>query len=98
MLGNTNLNVNNRLSTSTTLTLNGGTVSFVGSNLANTSATQALGQVTLSSGHSTISSTKGSGGLSSLTSSAALIRSAGATANFEGINADLDAVSNTISF
>ncbi len=67
-LDNTSTNIYNRLPSNSTLALNGGTFSFIGTNVASTNSTQNIGAVTLGSGNSVISSTQNSGGSAILTS------------------------------
>src|SRR5205823_608025 len=96
---NTTTNIINRLPIASTLALNGGTFSFLGTNVANTNSAQTIGAVILNSGHSVISSTTGTGGTTILTAGA-LSRIAGATVDFvgSGPNGALGAGSNTVIF
>ncbi len=82
----TTTSLNARLAANTTLTFNGGTFTFNGSNAVNATTTQTLGNVTLNSGQSTIISSKGTGAtdISALTfGTFTRTTGAGATATFQ---------------
>ena len=90
----------NRLTTTSTLAFNGGTLMFNGSNTANTTTTQTLGNVTFAAGNSQIVSTQGSGGPSALalgsytqTLGAVVVFQAGATPGSQTFTTNTNAIS-----
>ncbi len=90
-----NVNVVNRLAAVATMSLNGGTFNFLGSNISGLAAAQALASVALLSGSSTISSTQNSG--TAAITFTTLTRTAGATVNLVGADSALtSAIGNQI--
>jgi fibronectin-binding autotransporter adhesin len=76
-----------RLTNNTNVTLNGGTLSFLGFNNASTASSTTIGNITLNSGLSTINVNRGTSGGSSTIFANSLIRNPGAAVNFTTTNA-----------
>ena len=92
-LDNTGTNNLNRLTDTAAITLNGGTLSDLGSSTANSSET--VGVITLGRGYSTITTTPGGSEMLVLAASS-LARNATATVNFNGTN--VGTATNQVTF
>src|SRR5262249_28306677 len=93
-LDNTGTNLGNRVNDGASVTLNGGTLVYLGNASAN--STETLGAVTAAAGNSVIRTVNGSGASTTLTL-ASLARSAGASLNFQaGANQTLGSASNQV--
>ncbi len=98
-LDDTNVNLPNRLSSSATIALNGGTLAYLGNSLNAVSSTQTVGVISLGSGANTLSVTAGSGiSSAAILTSAGLLRDVGATVNFVGATAPLGGATTQIQF
>ena len=98
-LDDSNVNLPNRLSSSTTIALNGGTLAYLGNNQNAVSSTQTVGIISLGSGANTISVTAGAGiSSTAILTGAALLREAGATVNFVGATGPLGSATTQILF
>ncbi len=98
-LDDTTVNLPNRLSSSATIALNGGTLSYLGNNLNAIASAQTVGAITLGSGNNTISVIDGTGiGSTAILTSAGLLREAGATVNFIGSTTLLGGAYSQIQF
>ena len=82
-LDNTLVNLSNRFTSTGTISLDGGTLTYIGNNTAGVVSTQSFGVITLGQGANSIVSQNGSGANSAnYLSSTALFRSVGSTVSF----------------
>jgi autotransporter-associated beta strand protein len=96
-LDNSGTNNTDRIPDTASITLDGGTFSFIGNNAAHAASSETVGTITLGQGQNVLKSKAGTGsGATATLTAASLVRDAGATLNVSGTN--LGTSSNRILF
>ena len=97
-LDNSGINSGNRIGDAIPITLNGGTLNFIGNNASFSISSETIGSVTLGAGDSTISLTSGTGtNATSTLNIGNIIRTPGAILSFVGINSPIGPVGTTFN-
>ena len=91
-----NINLPARINTTASINLTAATLNFTGSNATLANSSQTVGTITLADGNSAIVTTSGTGNGAATLTVANLVRTSGATVNFQSANSQLGSALNQV--